>query len=124
MLSTLHYPLTQFTAETVRIYQAFPILSEQNVFDLCQKLYFSVESYTLATFISANACISYIMRELACMGSQILGISRDDCLQYAQMTRSNVMTAIQYWNLSIGATYENIRALVMAVCKNELRKYR
>ena len=62
------------------------------------------------------------MRELAAMPSTANGLTREDCLNYSRTARSNVVTAIKYWNLSIDGTYENVRALVMAVSENALER--
>ena len=63
-----------------------------------------------------------MMRELAANLSTADGLTREDCLNYSRTTRSNVVTAIKYWNLSIDGTYENIRALVTAVSENALER--
>jgi hypothetical protein len=93
----------------------FPFINNEILTSLCQKLYFPTEDYTLTTFILANACLFYLMRDMGRMPVQEQGLAKTDLLHCAEISSANVYAATRRWQLSMDGSYENILALTMAV---------
>jgi len=82
--------------------------------DLCRKVYFATDDFSLATFIVVNNGLYYLLHE------HWTRVSKDEAeadrlRHYHYMCRDNLETALANLPMFLPARAENIRALIIGV---------
>lgn len=81
--------------------------------DCCRRVYFATEDYSLATFIVVNAGLFYLFQEKATRADE--AHQAEKLLEYRNLCRDNLETALMALPLFMPARKESIEALLLAV---------
>lgn len=80
--------------------------------DCCRRVYFATEDYSLATFIVVNAGLFYLFQEKATRTDEA---QAEKLIEYRNLCRDNLETALMALPLFMPARKESIEALLLAV---------
>ncbi|CCC08661.1 unnamed protein product [Sordaria macrospora k-hell] len=80
--------------------------------DCCRRVYFATEDYSLATFIVVNAGLFYLFQEKATRADE--AHQAEKLLEYRNLCRDNLETALMALPLFMPARKESIEALLLA----------
>ncbi|KAK3501071.1 hypothetical protein B0T13DRAFT_447694 [Neurospora crassa] len=80
--------------------------------DCCRRVYFATEDYSLATFIVVNAGLFYLFQEKATRADE--AHQAEKLLEYRNLCRDNLETALMALPLFMPAKKESIEALLLA----------
>ncbi|KAK3354419.1 hypothetical protein B0H65DRAFT_437777 [Neurospora tetraspora] len=80
--------------------------------DCCRRVYFATEDYSLATFIVVNAGLFYLFQEKATRVDE--AHQAEKLLEYRNLCRDNLETALMALPLFMPARKESIEALLLA----------
>lgn len=98
-----------------RFFYETPTIDVQYLTDLCQKIYFPTDEYTIATFITVHVSLFYLFRQLPKATAQELGFTASGVRELAATCSKNAETAMRNLRMYTEANYENIEALLFAV---------
>ena len=87
-----------------------PILHFEQFNDLCRRVYFATEDYTLATFILVNGGLSFLFAEVGMQKG-----SDSDAQEYFKLCRENFLYGLSRFNILTAPTVENLQALLLGV---------
>lgn len=90
-------------------------MDEQYLTDLCQKVYFPTEEYTIATFLTVHISLFYLFRQLPKAIAQELGFTASEIRELVATCSKNAEVAIRNLRLYMEPNHENIEALLSAV---------
>lgn len=89
----------------------FQIMRFEDFTELCQKIYFPMEEYSIYNWIIVNGGLFNLYRDIENDLPEKLGISRDDMNQQVELCRKNIDTAVQSLKLCIEPSLEACQAL-------------
>ncbi|KAK4934577.1 hypothetical protein LTR10_024197 [Elasticomyces elasticus] len=97
-----------------RFFFETPTIDVQYLTELCQKIYFPTDEYTIATFITVHVSLNYLFRQLPKAVAQELGFTTTELRALAATCSKNAETAMLSLRMYMEANYENIEALLFA----------
>ncbi len=87
-------------------------IAAENFAERCSKVYFATDDYSLMTWGSVNAGLYFLFQEKA---SLVTGAQRDQLLEYQNLCRDNLETALANLPLLMPARKESIEVLLQGV---------
>ncbi|KAI1627569.1 hypothetical protein EDD37DRAFT_266206 [Exophiala viscosa] len=97
-----------------RFFFETPTLDAQYLTELCQKIYFPTDEYTIATFITVHVSLNCLFRQLPKAVAQELNFSASELRELVATCAKNAETAMLNLRMYMEANYENIEALLFA----------
>lgn len=92
-----------------------PLIDHTRVTELCQKIYFPAEEYTIATFITVHISLLNLFRDLTPADARELSLAPAELADMVATSRKNAEAALRNVRLYMEPTYDNIEALLLAV---------
>jgi len=92
-----------------------PTIDVAYITNLCQKLYFPAEEYTIATFITAHVSLFYLFRDMTGADAKAQNFTLVEIEDIVTTCSKNAETAMRNVRLFMEANYENIEAVLLAV---------
>lgn len=83
--------------------------------DMCRKIYFPTDDYTIATFITVHVSLYFICDQMPEDTASELNVTSDELQQMASTCASNAETAMRSMRMTMEASFETIEALLLAV---------
>ena len=87
-------------------------VAADNFAERCSKVYFATDDYSLMTWGTVNAGLYFLFQEKA---SLVTGAQRDQLLEYQNLCRDNLETALANLPLLMPARQESIEVLLQGV---------
>ena len=81
----------------------------------CQKVYFPVDGYSMADFVSMHAALLIVVRNMTDYDFQQLKMKSQDIVATIILCQNNITSALEQLNLFLHPCTENIKALIMGV---------
>ncbi|KAJ4519477.1 hypothetical protein HRR83_004499 [Exophiala dermatitidis] len=97
-----------------RLFCDVPILDGPYIIELCQKVYFPTEEYTIATFLTVHTSLYYLFRDLTPEAARDLRFTPQGIDQITAMCKKNAEVAMRNVRLFMDVSYENAEALFLA----------
>ncbi|KAI9873714.1 MAG: hypothetical protein M1823_007856, partial [Watsoniomyces obsoletus] len=97
-----------------RFFLEFPVLNLQRFTELCQKVYFPTEEYSIATWITVHCGLFYLFLHCDKNLPTELGTTTSEIEECRQRCASNADEAVQRLRLCTEPTLDTIEALVLA----------
>ncbi|KAK6366298.1 hypothetical protein LTS17_010804 [Exophiala oligosperma] len=97
-----------------RIFYEYPLLEADRLSELCQRIYFPTDDYTIATFITVHVSLYFLCDQMPEDTVNALNLSIDELQQMANTCANNAETAMRSMRLFMEASYETIEALLLA----------
>lgn len=88
-----------------------PFLDFDQFNELCKKIYFAVEDYSLAAFTLVNGGLYYLFLEVG----MLWGREVPEAQESAAICRANFEYALGRFDIFTAPTFENIQALLLGV---------
>lgn len=95
-----------------------PFIDFEQFNDMCRKVYFATEDYSLSTFALVNGGLFYLFREI----TSVQGKDVPEAAENVALCRANLEYAISHFNIFMAPTKENLQALLLGVCSLQLLK--
>ena len=102
-------------AHRQRFFYDMITIDEQYITDLCQKVFFAIEEYSIAVFITVHVSLFYLFRDLPIQEARMMNLSSTELGKIVSICGTNASIAVKHLRLSMEATHENIEALWFAV---------
>lgn len=106
-----------------RFFAECPLEDAHSFADLCQKIYFPADDYSLASWVIVNCGLFYLFRDSDQSQRKAMELDTTQINQYSTLCDSNITAAVQRMRLLIEPTVENMEALVLAgsVCMEQVK---
>lgn len=88
-----------------------PFIDFDQFNDLCKRVYFATEDYSLAVFALVNGGLYYLFNEVAMLRGKDVPEARENVL----ICRANLEYAMGRFNIFTAPTTENLQALLLGV---------
>ena len=105
--------LTQ--TEKQRFFIDLPIFNEAEFGELCQKVFFALNDYSIWAWISVNTGLYHLFFSLKPQDFSRVGVSQSDVQNYTRMSEDNIDVALQVLRLCQEPSMEACQALSLAV---------
>jgi len=102
-------------AHPYQVFYEYPLLDVERLSDLCRKIYFPTDDYTIATFITVHVAMYFLCNQMPKDTAKDLNFSSDELQQLADTCAHNAETAMRSMRLFMEASFETIEALLLAV---------
>ena len=99
----------------MRLTLSFAMFDLDLFVEKCQRVYFPIDGYSSADFITVHAALSAIIKSSSQSGYSQLGISRSEAQDTISLCRRNVMAALEQSSIFLQPCMDNIAALVYGV---------
>ncbi|KAE8441043.1 hypothetical protein EG329_006080 [Mollisiaceae sp. DMI_Dod_QoI] len=99
--------------EKQRFFMDAPIIDEHEFSELCQKVYFAINDYSLSAWVIVNTGLFYLLLGLNEHNFTQVGVTSDDIQAYSQLSSANLDAAIQSLRLCQDPSIEGCQALVL-----------
>ena len=83
--------------------------------DLCQKIYFPTEDYTIATFVTVHVSLFFLFHQMPKDTAKELQLDPAEVEVCVATCSKNAETAMRSMRVYMEANFENIEALLLAV---------
>lgn len=110
--------LTFLRASPQRYFADKPQLDEDEFAELCQKLYFPTQAFSIFAWINVNCGLFYLFRDLEESGCENLQLTRRQVSDNSVLCFHNIKKAAQNLNLCIPPSSEAVHGLVSAAAVN------
>ncbi|KIW20124.1 hypothetical protein PV08_00699 [Exophiala spinifera] len=97
-----------------QVFYEYPLLDVERLSDLCRKIYFPTDDYTIATFITVHVALYFLCNQMPKDTAKDLNFSSDELQQLADTCAHNAETAMRSMRLFMEASFETIEALLLA----------
>ena len=98
-----------------RFFLEYPLLTIQSFTDLCKKVYFPTEEYSISVWIMVHCGLFYLFWHCDKALYAELGMTSKDMEACRQQCASNAESAVQRLRICMEPTLENAEALILAV---------
>lgn len=88
-----------------------PFIDFEQFNELCKKVYFATEDYSVATFTLVNGGLYHLFKGLA----SLQGKEFPEASENVNICRTNLEYALSRFNIFTAATSENLQALLIGV---------
>jgi hypothetical protein len=102
-------------AEKQRFFLDFIFLGESEFGELCQKVYFAINDYSLAAWVTANVGLYYLFFSLPKHHFLQIGVTSSDIETNLLLLSGNLEAALQSWRLCQDPSIESCQALALLV---------
>lgn len=104
--------------EKQRFFIDVPVVSEQEFEELCQRVYFAVNHYSLSAWIIVNAGLYYLFLSLSPHHFSQIAVTGDDVQEMLRLLSANLDAAIQSIRLCQDPSFQWCQALSILVCSD------
>ncbi|KAM0559947.1 hypothetical protein ACHAPJ_003899 [Fusarium lateritium] len=102
-------------AEKQRFFMDVPIINEPDFGDLCQKVYFAVNDYSILAWAVVNAGLLFLFNGLRKDNYGQIGVDDSDIRAHAQLLTANIEATLQSLRLIQEPSFEAIRAFAILI---------
>jgi hypothetical protein len=88
-----------------------PFIDFEQFNEMCRKVYFATEDYSLSTFALVNGGLFFLFKEIAF----VQGKNVPEAAENAALCRANLEYAISNFNIFMAPTDENLQAILLGV---------
>ncbi|KAL8871209.1 MAG: hypothetical protein Q9174_002911 [Haloplaca sp. 1 TL-2023] len=106
--------LKRAKVEPRKIFDEAPGLDLPTIISCCQKVFFAMEPYSIATFVIVNTSLLFLLRTLTDQAKLDIQVSQADVIHYLDILPKNVDVALRKLPLVAPHSTENITALHLA----------
>lgn len=101
--------------EKQRFFIDFPFLDEHEFGELCQKVYFAINNYSLASWATVNIGLYYLLFSLGSHHYTQIGMTASDIETNLLLLSENLQAVLQSWRLCQDPSMESCQALALLV---------
>ncbi|PLB52931.1 hypothetical protein P170DRAFT_472817 [Aspergillus steynii IBT 23096] len=99
--------------EKQRFFIDVPVIDEAEFVELCQRVYFAIDDYSLSTWATVNTGLYYLFLALGEHERSQVGMTVNDVQTYSQLLSANLEAAIQSLRLCHEPSMEGCQALAL-----------
>ncbi|KAJ9502416.1 hypothetical protein H2202_002482 [Exophiala xenobiotica] len=110
-LANLELPSMQ---AVLKFFYEYPAMDASRLSDLCQKIYFPTEDYTIATFVTVHVSLFLLFRQMQKDTAKELQLGPIEIEACVATCSKNAETAMRSMRVYVEANYESIEALLLA----------
>lgn len=103
------------TAHPFQFFYEYPAMDASRLSDLCQKIYFPTEDYTIATFVTVHVSLFLLFRQMQKDTAKELQLGPSEIEICVATCSKNAQTSMGSMRVYMEANFENIEALLLAV---------
>jgi hypothetical protein len=101
--------------ETQRFFMDVPVVDEHEFGELCQKVYFAINEYSLSAWAIVNTGLYYLFTDLKEDNYSQIGVTSSDIQANSQLLSANIEAAIESLRLYQDPAMEGCQALSLMV---------
>lgn len=121
-LANLELPPMQAVLKVLRLckshpfqfFYEYPAMDASRLSDLCQKIYFPTEDYTIATFVTVHVSLFLLFRQMQKDTAKELQLGPSEIEICVATCSKNAQTSMGSMRVYMEANFENIEALLLA----------
>ena len=97
-----------------RFFSECPVETPASFSELCQRIYFPADDFSIAQWVIVNCGLFYLFRDSDKKQREAMQLSEEDIDQHSRLCDTNVSAAVQRMRLLLEPSIENMEALVLA----------